>query len=151
MMGYFNQDPSFEIAREVFLTCRRYKYPTPDEVLDVIAERLKSDKEQLEKKHKKRTIDTPDKRLPDEFLLNCALEADTLEAAYDSYREKAKEAVDDGALRKRLERYLDGKITSLCKNEFDCEPSQLPVILPTKLSLKLSFYKDLLSSIPWEV
>lgn len=147
-LGYFRREPKFEYAREVFFACRRYKRPIPDEVLDNIAEHLKKEKEQQEKKHKNRTGETPDKRLPDEYLLSCALEADTLEKAYDSYREKAKEAVEDGALRKRLERCLDGKITSLMQSEFDWEPSQQAVILPGRLILKLSFYKELLSSIP---
>ena len=146
-MQYFDKEPCIGNAMQVFFACRKYGISIPDAVLDVIGEHLKSDQEKLHKKNIKRMKDYSEKQSLNDQLLWCALEADTLEKAYDSYREKEREAVEDGALRQRLERYLDGKITSLCKNEFDCEPSQLPVFLPTKLSSKLSFYKDLLNSI----
>jgi hypothetical protein len=148
MMRVFNQSPSIELARPIFIECMKYGVAIPYPILQSI-------NPSIEKEHKK-YLSTNNERLENkhfekfrnEVLLQFAMRSDYLTEAYEDFRSvfPETESTDSNkTLRMRLMRRLDKEIQSYIKNALaGVYPYDLPPF--TSLKDRLELYKNFLQS-----
>jgi hypothetical protein len=145
LLKSFKENPCMETARPVFIECRNSNTTVPDEVLDCIKAKLEIDDNKMLEEHQKIIKLKNDKiETTKRVLLRCALKSNTLKKCFNLYREKTGEALEDTALRNRLERHLDQELAKLIESQFR---DGYPYLIPTTLIKKIAFYKFLESMV----
>lgn len=144
---YFDENPCLERARPVFIACREYDIPIPDQVLDIIYSQIK--KEHIEWSDKLLTLSNKisERKEPKEKILSCALRTEKLVDAYQLYRDETGFNGDsDEALRRRLQRYLEKELPNFIESVVSKEYRHYYPI-PQRLKDKVTLYKELNSLI----
>jgi hypothetical protein len=147
----FLQNPTVDTARRLFLVCQKYGMQCPAEAFDIVVRKLQEEEAKYQKVVAKNYLSSSEKMNDDEKLLSLALSSESLKTAYKKFRgyldqQNRKESVNDNALRKRVERYLNSQLYDILEQNGDyVGQHDLSELLSLKLCDKLDIYKEIIA------
>ena len=144
-MKKFSSNPSnqtFEVAREIFLICRKYQIETPELVMKLITLKLDKDHATFLSRQSKSLNDILRKEAQKELLLRFALESNRLEDAYKLFIKHTGVAVTNVALRKRLQKHIDEELSVLFEESSKPFSQDLTSVKSQKLTRKVAFVRE---------